>query len=283
MARDPRLQPEAQGLFDDCLAVWLINLPRAIARRETMQGQLDATGITYSIIDGVDGNAEAAGIAQHVDEAAFMRNTGRRILWGGIGCYLSHLQVWRAFLATDKPVALVIEDDAVLHDDFCEAVTLALQVLPLWDILKLSRGMAALPIRQGFVGRYALNAYLGPTTGTSAYLINRATAEQLLQKMLPITRPTDHELGRFFAHDFRLLGMEPFPSHPDRSLESLITGALPYRHFKFSRHKRLYHYCLRAANYLRRFLYLARHGMIWPQRKQLAENTSHKSAERAKA
>lgn len=253
----------------DGLPVWLINLPRATARRVKMEAQLDPMGLPYTMFPGVDGRAEEARLLANTDIAAFKRNMGREILIGGIGCYHSHLGVWEAFLATGKPHALVLEDDVVFHDDFLPALRLALQAEAHWDLLKLNRIRAKLPIPQGRIGPYRLMAYLGPNTGTGAYLINRATAARLLPAMRRVTRATDHEINRFFIHDFRLRGLEPFPSHVDDGGQSLITGAGFADVQKFPWYRRLPHYRLRAGNYLRRLIWLARRGEILPSSRDL--------------
>jgi glycosyl transferase, family 25 len=258
------------GDFPD-IPVWLINLPRATARREKMEKQLYAADIPYRLFAGVDGRAEESRLLQQVDVPAFERNMGRKILIGGIGCYFSHLGVWREFVESGREVALVLEDDVVLHDDFQAAVELALKAQANWDVLKLNRIRAKLPIRQGRIGPYRLNAYLGPATGTGAYLIKRATAEVLLRNMLPVTRATDHEINRFFVHGHRLRGLEPFPSHVDDGGESLITGTGFADVEKLPRARRLPHYRLKAANYFRRLVWMTGRGEIWPSNKPLVE------------
>ncbi len=251
------------------IPAYLINLPRATARREKMEAQLATLGLAYTLFPGVDGRAEEARLLANTDQAAFERNMGRKILIGGIGCYHSHLGVWEAFLASDAPIALVMEDDVVFHDDFLPAMALAIKAQAHWDVLKLNRIRAKLPISQGQIGPYRLNAYLGPNTGTGAYLINRATAAKLLPAMRRVTRATDHEINRFFVHDFRLRGLEPFPSHVDDGGISLITGTGFADVRKFPWYQRLPHYRLKAGNYLRRFIWLAQRGEIWPSDRAL--------------
>lgn len=251
------------------IPVWLINLPRATARRATMAARMQAIGLGYTLFPGVDGRAEQDRLARNVDIPAFERNMGRKMLWGGMGCYHSHLGVWEAFLATGAPIALVLEDDVIFHADFLEAVRIGVQGAAHWDFLKLNCIRAKLPIRQGKLGRYDLNAYIGPATGTGAYLVTRATAARLLPAMRRVTRATDHEINRFFVHDFRLLGLEPFPSHPEPNNVSLITGTNNGDVVKLKGAARLPYYGLKAANYLRRAAWLARKGMILPRSAQL--------------
>ncbi len=252
------------------LPVYLINLPRAVDRRAAMEQRLAAVGLNYTLVPGVDGKAEEARLLASVDVPAFRRNMGREVLIGGIGCYHSHLKVWEMFLAHGGPHALVLEDDVVFHDDILAALRLALRAQAHWDLLKLNRIRAKLPVPQGRIGPYRLMAYLGPNTGTGAYLINRATAARLLPAMARVTRATDHEIGRFFRHDFRLRGMEPWPCGIDASHESLITGPGGYGGVrKFRWYRRLPNYGLRAGNYLRRLEWLAKRAEIWPRRSQL--------------
>ncbi len=241
------------------LPVWLINLPRATARRERMEARLEKLGLAYTLFPGVDGKAEEARLLANVDVPAFERNVGRKVLVGGIGCYHSHLAVWEAFLASGKPVALILEDDVIFHDDFLAAVRLGLQTVAHWDFLKLNCIRAKQPICQGLVGSYRLNAYLGPATGTGAYLITRDTAAKLLPGMQRVTRPTDHEINRFFVHDFRLRGLEPFPSHLEDGESLIATGPGGYGGIrKFPWYRRLPNYRLRIGNHFRRLWWLVK-------------------------
>lgn len=252
------------------LPVYLINLDRAVQRRETIQVRLAEQGLSYTRIPGVDGRAEEARLLAAVDIPAFRRNMGREVLIGGIGCYHSHLRVWEAFLASGAPHALVLEDDATFGPDFAEAIDLALRAHDHWDLLKLNCIRAKLPVSQGRLGRWSLMAYLGPNTGTGAYLINRATAAKLLPAMARVTRATDHEIGRFFVHDFRLRGMEPWPCGIDETQESLIAGPEGYRGVrKFPWYRRLPNYWLRAGNYFRRAFWMIGRGEILPSNRNL--------------
>jgi glycosyl transferase, family 25 len=246
------------------LPVWLINLKRATRRRETMLPRLAALGLDCELFEAVDGRAEADALAHTVDRAAFERNTGGKLLPGKIGVYHSHLRVWRALAASSAPAGLILEDDVVFHADFLVALAAARSVIDHWDIVRFNAIRAKLPISQGRVGPYRLNAYLGPFTGNGAYLIRREVAERLAGALLPMTRPLDHELNRFFIHRFRLRGLEPWPSHVEDEGESQITGIGFADVKKFPLTQRLPYYRLKAGNYLRRGVHLAAEGSLFP-------------------
>ncbi len=247
------------------LAAYLINLPRSVARRKQMEARLSAIGLDYRLFPGVDGKAEWDRLAPTLDATAFRRNVGRPVLPGEIGVYHAHLDVWRDFLASDADVALVMEDDVVFHPEFRAALDAALSARDQWDLLKLNRIRAKQPIRQASVGNWVLNAYLGPATGTGAYLITRDLAERILPRMLPITRPIDHELDRIHIHDFRHFGLEPWPSHVDDGNESTITGTAFSAVRKAPWFRRLPMYGVRWGNLFGKAAYLARNGRLLPK------------------
>ncbi len=248
------------------LGVWLINLDRDTARKDAMKDQLDTLGLTYTRFPGIDGKARVEELAQRADADAYARNMGSPILPGKMGCYASHIAVWDAFLASNKDVALILEDDVVFHDDFLAALDLALVHADRWDTLRFNCIRAKIPVSQGKIGPYTLNAYIGPFTGNATYLIHRSVAKRILPNLWPQTRAFDHELNRFFRHDFRQMGLEPFPSHVDDGGDSSITGTNFALVKKPHWTKRLPHFRLKAANYVRRFWWLARNGHLLPKR-----------------
>lgn len=251
------------------IPVWLISLERATERRANMQQRLAEIGLRYQIFDAVDGRANAQDLEATVDRAAFERNTGGTLLPGKMGVYQSHLQVWNRLIASDAPIGLILEDDVVFHDDFCHAVDVALSAQDHWDLIRFNAIRAKWPVSQGRSGTYSVNAYIGPFTGNGAYLMKRDLAVRLRPNLLPQTRPMDHELNRFFLHNYRQCGLEPWPSHVDDEGESQITGKAFADVKKFKLAARFPYYRLKAANYLRRIWWLALKGMIWPKTHRL--------------
>jgi len=245
------------------LSVILINLDRSADRRRVMEARLSELGLSYSRLVAVDGKARWDELQPTVDIAAFERNVGRDVMCGEIGCYHSHLQAWRALLSSGNHTLLVLEDDVVFGADFLPALEMALERRREWDLLKLNKIRAKQPVRQRYWGRYRLNAYVGTATGLGAYLIQRHTIEHLLPRMLPIRRPIDHELDRIHVLDYRLYGMEPFPSDVRDDRQSTITGRDFSAVRKYPWYRRLPVFGQRLGNLVGRVLYLARKGRLF--------------------
>lgn len=247
------------------IGIWLINLPRDGERRARMEAQLQAMGLAFTLFPAVDGRAEEAALARRADAAAYARNMGSPLLPGKLGVYASHVAVWQALVDSPLKAALILEDDVVFHPEFPQALDTALAYADLWDLVRFNCIRAKLPVTQARLGRWRLNAYVGPFTGNACYLVQRGVAARILPGLWPQTRAMDHELNRFFRHDYRQLGLEPWASHPDDGGTSTITGTAFALVKKPKWHRRLPHYRLKAANYFRRFWWLARHGMIRPR------------------
>ena len=247
------------------IGIWLINLPRDTARRARMEEQLSAMGLAFTVFPAIDGRAEEARLKLKADPSAYAQNMGAPLLPGKLGVFASHLAVWEAFLASPHKVALILEDDVVFHGDFLQALDTALTNADLWDLVRFNKIRAKLPVTQARLGTYRLNAYVGPFTGNAAYLIHREVAARLAPGLWPQTRALDHELNRFFVHNYRQLGLEPWASHPDDVGTSTSTGTGFALVQKPHWTKRLPHYRLKAANYVRRAVWLWRQGMLRPK------------------
>lgn len=257
------------SLTRDDLLIVLISLERATKRRAEMEARLEALGLSYIWFKGIDGRARFEEFADQYDAAAYRRNMGQTLLPGKVGCFQSHIAVWRMLLERNKKAALILEDDIVFHDDFLAALDSGLAISDQWDTLRFNAIRAKLPVSQGRIGPYRLNAYVGPFTGNGTYLIHREVAQRLLPGLRVQARALDHELNRFFTHDFRQRGLEPFASHPDDAGESQITGTAYGAVKKLPRWQRLPYYRGKLGNYLRRALYLWRNGALPGSHKDL--------------
>lgn len=253
------------------IGIWLINLPQNEDRLKKMTAQFESMNLPWRLFIAINGRECYEKLISNADPIAYSKNMGSQILPGKLGVYASHKGVWDAFVNTDYEYALIFEDDVVFHDDFLAALSAAYRANQYWDVVRFNCVRAKIPISQGLVGKWSLNAYVGPFTGNAAYMIKKDVASKLIAKIGPQTRALDHELNRFFYYNYRLLGLEPWSSHTDDGNVSTITGVGFSSVNKFKWYKRFPYYQLKAGNYLRRFLWLLGARMIFPSRKKLID------------
>ena len=171
---------------------FVVSLARAHDRRAAVCKHLQELGITFRLIDAVDGRALPA------NEVATMVEPGQTMHPGAIGCYLSHLEIYRQVLAEQIPLALILEDDARLSPrcvNFLQTVkpTSAFDYCFLDSDDHNDRGPIffdpddATELAPGYCA-YRLSA--GPHT-THAYMITLECARKRLAHAFPLRKPID--------------------------------------------------------------------------------------------
>lgn len=69
-------------------------------------------------------------------ELSFKRNTHYELSRGAVGCYLSHLSIYKKIMESDKNYGLIFEDDISFKPDFLSKLMKGLTMVPDdWDIL----------------------------------------------------------------------------------------------------------------------------------------------------
>jgi glycosyl transferase family 25 len=242
----------------ESLRTWVINLDRAPDRLARISSQLKRLQLPYTRLSAVDARALTPAQRAALDEAAYRRKHGMAPVLGELGCYLSHLEVMRQFLASPAEFALVFEDDALLHDSL-PAVLQGLVAHPgRWDMVKLSAVHSGTPVPVlTLAPGHELAVMLSRCTGASAYVVNRRAATAYVQGLLPMSLPYDHvfDLGWRFGLKVRLV--TPTPCTHDDQIATTIGVPTPSRKFRRSQRWPAHRYRLGVE--VRRLLYGMRH------------------------
>jgi glycosyl transferase family 25 len=259
------------GAMDE-LRTWVINLDRAPERLQQISAQLQRLGLPFTRLAAVDARAMTPEDKACLDEAAFQRLHGMTPLWGELGCYLSHVRVMEAFLASGARFALVLEDDVGLHDSLPAVLQGLARHADRWDMVKLSAVHSGTPqpVLEVAPG-HQLAVMLSRCTGSSAYLINRHAAQAYLHRptgLLPMRLPYDHVFDQGWRFGLKVRLVTPTPCLHDEFTPSTIgaPGDAPSR--KFPWHRRWATYRYRLGNECRRLAYGLRHW--WMEKRENA-------------
>lgn len=183
------------------LPVVAINLARRTDKWQTLCHRMAAVGFTRLIrAPAVEGaKLPASQVAPLLRSAADATNGGPRshltLTPPAIGCFLSHLAVWRWMLDAGLPRLLVLEDDAKPAPSFsAERLRRLLGGKPEETGLVLlgctiMHGLAERPRDGADLARiYYFN-------GTHAYLATPALCRALLTHLLPLRAHLDHQVS----------------------------------------------------------------------------------------
>jgi len=199
------------------LPIYFINLDRSPDRLAFMERQFSWFGIQAKRICGIDGKQDA--IPTHL---ATQFPIESKMTVGEIGCYASHLVALSRFISEGHDVAVILEDDVTLRNDFIEVARQALAAAPAgWEILHLSTAFKhPVQIARKF-GTGSIVRYSRLPVGTAAYAVNRAGAAKLLAAR-PRVRPYDMEFRYAWLIGLDICGVYPPPATQESTFPTTV-------------------------------------------------------------
>lgn len=176
--------------------------------------------IRYSAVDNRDNH-----VADEEFDVEFFRSRWHRDPSPAEkGCMLSHVNMWRDFVASDADWALIAEDDILISPDAEAVVNAIITKYPQVQLVNLSDSFAndagklnphveyiRLSLLSPFVhGKYRMGKPYGtwPLICTGLYLISRSGAELLLKQLedkVPGTVADDYKLYQQWGVDVRFV------------------------------------------------------------------------------
>lgn len=215
------------------LGAYLINLDRAPDRLARMAARLDALGLPFTRVPAVDGRALAFP-RPDFSELSYKLLHGRRTVPTEVGCYLSHVESARAFLATEADLALILEDDVTLAPDLLDTLDRAALQPGAWDLLRLSTMSTgrAIPVRPLGNGR-SLAIALTREKGSGAYLVNRRAAAWIARDLVPMRLAYDIAYDLEYLHGLKAAFVMPMPASQRNDEPSQVQVGL--RRYKLPR------------------------------------------------
>lgn len=105
---------------------------------------------------------------------------------GALGCYMSHVNLWKLFLKTNLEYCIVLEDDADVKFEDVLKIQDYMKHPPLFDMLLFHRNQAIQDDSKGNVTKFF---------GTYAYAISKLGAKKFLKNVFPATQQIDAYLS----------------------------------------------------------------------------------------
>ncbi|MBT8084786.1 MAG: glycosyltransferase family 25 protein [Woeseia sp.] len=190
------------------MRTFVISLPESIERRARIEQQLASQDVPFSFYDAINLNNERNHYFHHCDEQRFLLNTGRTPTAGELGCFASHLMLWRTCRLLDVPI-LVLEDDADIADDFGRTLPFVERYIKRFGFIRLQdndKGGERNVIRQqqrhiNFCTRYP--------HGSLGYAISPEVAHAFIEHSEIFRAPVDVFIKRYWEHGQALFSIAP--------------------------------------------------------------------------
>ena len=249
---------------------YLINLDRSPQRLSVMHKRLEDAGVSWNRVAGVDGQLLSPKDLVGIDTLGFLLSHGRYIVPGDIGVYLSHIGVYlshikalQAFLASDEPFGVILEDDVEFAHDFLLLMNALLDNSRSWDVAKLGGNHSGTPIPLlKLDDTHRLVALTTRHTGATGYVVNRLAAQRYIERLLPMRVPYDHSFDRAWYFRIKFRAVMPLPIRHPAGRESTTKQSINFRKPNKYKLPKLMH---RSENEVRRFIHYLGRGLVVPR------------------
>ena len=193
------------------MRIVLINLKRAVERRERMEREFGAVGLPYEIKEAIDGRHLSSSDLAQVDWEARRRIGLRPQARGSIANWLTQRDVLRDLVESGSEMMAIFEDDARFAPELPEVLA-ALEKKPIaFDVVSLHRRNPERPFVSGvpLTTRHSIGRVRYSTSGAVGYVITRAAARHFLETTPKMVLAIDHALTRFWVNGLNTFYVDP--------------------------------------------------------------------------
>lgn len=137
---------------------------------------------------------------------------------GAVGCYLSHLSIYKKIIESNIDYAIIFEDDSIMATDFYDRLQYGLNKIPDdWDILLLGLTCLKCDIKMNYIDVHRF-------WGTHGYIIKNKTAAKLIEYLdKPLSKQIDADISLLIKRNIlRVYGINPIIVAQESSFKSDI-------------------------------------------------------------
>lgn len=170
------------------MRIFVINLARSTERRACIEIQLSHLNLEYEIIEAVDGSQ-----LSYTDIMKETRPLNYALSCGEIGCALSHINIYRRIVSECIPMALILEDDALIDSKTLEAISeIEERNIPFPTVTLLTEGPKYInkPLHKSEKKKYFIYEVLEAAC-SHGYVINNSAACRMANFLYPVWMVAD--------------------------------------------------------------------------------------------
>ncbi len=199
--------------------IYVISLARATDRRIRISDRLNQAGVTFEIVDAVDGKTLDWKSVQHRITNSGIRARGLENLTANeIGCFLSHYNLWARMIEEQIPFALILEDDSTWDDDFFAVAKAVVESKYCWNVAHLSATDAHKMVGKiDTVANRELVLFHKPAARMDTYLIDLDGAKKMHKFCYKIHDQVDHQWIQYWKNGCYFYHVTPPPARQDES------------------------------------------------------------------
>lgn len=208
--------------------IYIINLEKSKDRREFISNQFNnlSKKIDYNFFKAVYGKEEFNHplFSKYNEKKRFARK-GHYMSLSQLGCFASHYLLWQKCIELNQGI-IVLEDDAIIHSNFLEALEFISSDKNHFEFLWLSPPAPAKRNQKGkmiySLDKIEIARYKEGWGNATGYFITPKSAKKLLDYCEEWILDVDIMMERYWENKVDYLALSPFCVEPDLSKESNI-------------------------------------------------------------
>ncbi|STO65078.1 Lob1 protein [Haemophilus parahaemolyticus] len=210
------------------IKIYIINLEKSIDRRDFISKQFNnlPRKIDYQFFKAVYGKEEPNHplFLKYNEKKRFERK-GHYMSLSQLGCFASHYLLWQKCIELNQGI-IVLEDDAIIHSNFLEALEFISSDKNHFEFLWLSPPAPAKRNQKGkmiySLDKIEITHYKEGWGNATGYFITPKSAKKLLDYCEEWILDVDIMMERYWENKVDYLALSPFCVEPDLSKESNI-------------------------------------------------------------
>lgn len=210
------------------IKIYIINLEKSIDRRDFISKQFNnlPRKIDYQFFKAVYGKEEPNHplFLKYNEKKRFERK-GHYMSLSQLGCFANHYLLWQKCIELNQGI-IVLEDDAIIHSNFLEALEFISSDKNHFEFLWLSPPAPAKRNQKGkmiySLDKIEITRYKEGWGNATGYFITPKSAKKLLDYCEEWILDVDIMMERYWENKVDYLALSPFCVEPDLSKESNI-------------------------------------------------------------
>ena len=190
-------------IYNKLIKAYVINLGYRIDRKLNFINSYNLNNINFEIIKAIDkktlipkillNNNILGKIGYDNLSLSIRKNHYEFNNLGAVGCYLSHIKVWKKILKDNVKYGIVYEDDVEFNNNITsDSIIECINNLPDdWHILLLNKNKVKMHKINNVKNLYKVERFLC----THSYVIKTSIIKYLLENILPINQQIDFKLS----------------------------------------------------------------------------------------
>jgi glycosyl transferase family 25 len=185
--------------------IFVVNLLRDHEKKAHMDSVANTIGVKFEFIDAVYGkDLSQSQIDEVYDESLSLKELGRGLSRGELGCALSHLSIYQKMVNEGIETALILEDDVDTSSNLLDVLNATRHFPDDWEVMLLGYysetatervSMASFFGKSDVTTSHQAVRLVEIAFGTHGYMINLRGAKRLLKTLTKVIKPIDHYTG----------------------------------------------------------------------------------------